>query len=304
MRRAPLVLGFTSSAIAATLIALAYGIDPHQAPSTVEPMRGEAARAQLTSSVDTELNESKVVVPQRSEGDFQNPMVTKTISNTSLVDEETSRKMVREEATRDTQKIYSILLEGLELTPSEKDALLSFLTEDLMANTRTRHSSGKGMDQHERSKRIAAIIGESKLQQFLVLERNRREYAEVQKMSSMLQQKGAPLTTTQRDGLLRILVDVRVQVNAMPTADAKPQSIESHQHRLNQIAEYERLVLELASSVLTPRQVQYMFEQYQALSYKRTDVLEIQKRARAGSASEEVPLWYPASDVPPLSVAD
>jgi hypothetical protein len=146
-----------------------------------------------------------VAIPKRSQVAIENSIVTNTVANKSLVDEKTARMMVREEATHDVQDAYTVLLEELELTQLEKDALLAFLIEDLVANTKTQYSSGRGMSDLERSERIGTIIGESKLQQFLALERNRREYSEVQSVSSMLQERGAPLTSAQRDGLLEAL---------------------------------------------------------------------------------------------------
>ncbi len=69
-------------------------------------------------------------------------------------------------------------------------SLLQFLIEDEIARTRTRYSDGIGMDEHERSARIAEIIGDAKLQQFLALENNLGEYKEVQYVQSALQEKG------------------------------------------------------------------------------------------------------------------
>ncbi len=296
MRRTTFVLGLISSAVAVALIAVIYGIASHRSPTTVEPSRGEANQAQQTSSIDAEVNDSTAVVSRRSLGGDQNPTVAKAPRRTSYVDEATDRKMVREESTRDVANWYSLLLEQLDLPPREKDALISFLIEDLIARTRTRYASGIGMDEHERSNRIAAIIGDSKLQQFLALEHNLSEYREVQKVQSMLQQNDIPLSDTERDGLLEILVDVREQDRVMPGADAKRRTIESLQHTLDQMDEYERLVLELAPSVLSAKQVEYLFERYQALSYRRANALEHQRKARANNPDENLPLWYPPRD--------
>lgn len=289
MRRATLILGLPLSA--AALVALFYSAVSHQSPKTVE-----ASQAQKASSVDTELEESAVVVARRSEGDFQIPIDTEAPRKSSLVDEATDREMVREEATRDIRDVYPLLTRNLDLTPSEKEALFSFLIEDLIARTKTRFASGIGMNEHERSSSIAAIIGESRLQQFLALERYRREYAEVQRMRSMLEQKDVPLTDRQRDGLLRILVDVREQFETKLTAGAKFDSLESLEDQLTQINDYERHVIELAPSVLSLKQVQYLFERYQAASYKRAYALEWQKQQRADDPSYDLPLFYPSRD--------
>ncbi len=66
------------------------------------------------------------------------------------------------------------------------------------------------------------------------------------------------------------------------------------EYQLAQIDEYERLVMEHAQSVLSPKQVEYMFERYQHNSYRRADALEAQRKARADNPDEKLPLWYPA----------
>ena len=154
MRRTTFVLGLISSAVAVALVAVVYGIASHRSPSTVEPRRGEASQAQQTASVETELKSNDENKDQIRD-DLQKPTATEASRKWSAEDEAISRKEVREDATRDIQRIYPLLLKGLDLTPSEKDALLSFLIEDLIAKTRTSYSSGIGMDEHERSNRIA-----------------------------------------------------------------------------------------------------------------------------------------------------
>lgn len=254
MRRATFVLGLTSTAVAGALVALAYGI---------------GSQAQ------------------------------QTLSDADLADESATRNLVRDQTTRDVREAYSLLLEHLDLAPREKDVLLELLIEDRIAGTMIYSrgkaiNEGKAMNEHERSNRIAAIIGYPKLQQFLALERNLFEYAEVQRIGSLLQQNGVPLTDTQRDGLFKILVETRGQYKTMPPSDAKRGSIESLEHRLSQQDEYGRHVLELAPSVLSPKQAQYLSEQYQYLSYQRADALEAQRKARADHTIEDGPVWYPA----------
>lgn len=293
MRRTTFVLGLISSAVAAALVAVVYGIGFLRFPSTVEPRRGEANQALQTSSIDAEVKESTAVVSLRSLDSDQNPMIADAPRRTSYVDEATDRKMVREETTRDVTNWYSLLLEHLNLTPRETDALLSFLIEDRIARTRTRYASGIGMDELDRSNRIAAIIGDSTLQQFLALEHNLSEYREVQNVQSMLQLNDVPLTDAQRDGLLKILVDVREQVDMKPPANLKRDSMEALEHRLNEIDEHDRLALEMASSVLSTKQVEYMFERNQAYSYERANVLEWHKQRRADNPEDDLPLSYP-----------
>jgi hypothetical protein len=70
--------------------------------------------------------------------------------------------------------------------------------------------------------------------------------------------------------------------------------MEALEHRLNQIDENDRLVVELASSVLSVKQVEYVFERNQAHSYRRADILEWHKQRRADNPDDDLPLSYPA----------
>ncbi len=295
MRRATFVLGLTSSAVAVALVALIYGIGFHR--STVEPRREEARQAQQTSSIDAEVHKSTAVVePPRTSDGYQKPTVTEALSDTGFVDEDT-RKMVREGATHNVQKLYSLLFKHLDLTPSEKDALRSLLREDRIASTSTStstsYSRGTKIDEQDQSNRIAAIIGDPKLQQFLALERNLGSFAEVQYVEAVLQQNAIPITEAQRDRMLEILIEVQNQELTLPGADAERGSIEYLEYRLAGIDERQRLVLEQAASVLSAEQVRYMFERNQRLSYQRADALEAQQKARADESTEDLPLWYP-----------
>ncbi len=294
MRRATFVLGLTSSAVALALVALVYSIGSHRSPSsTVEPRRGEAKQAQQTSSIDAEVHDSTAVVePPRASDGYQKPTVTEALSDTGFVDEDT-RKMVREGATHNVQKLYSLLFEHLDLTPSEKDALRSLLIEDRIASTSTEYSRGKHIDEQDQSNRIAAIIGDPKLQQFRALERNLGSYGEVQYVEAVLQRNAIPITEVQRDRMLGILIDVQNQELTLPGADAERGSIEYLEYRLAEMDERDRLVLEQAASVLSAEQVRYMFERNQRLSYQRADALEAQQKARADESTEDLPLWYP-----------
>jgi hypothetical protein len=298
MKGTTLAMALISSTVA--LVALVYGVQSHWSSHIDEAEIGQARQAHQTASVDTELNGSTEAVPQRSLDGDQSPTVSETlpatdyVPRTNFVDADTDRKMVREEATLDIQRVYPFLLEGLDLTASETDALLSFLIEDLIARTRTRYASGIGMDEHERSNKIAAIIGDFKLQQFLALERNRREYSEIQKVGSMLQEKGVPLSDTQRDELLKILVTTRNQIDPMLPVDSKHRSMETFELILTLEDDYDRLVMELAPSVLSSKQVEYLFERYQTMSYKRAYALEWQKQQRADDPARNLPLMYPS----------
>jgi hypothetical protein len=293
---------FTALAVAllAVAVALIAFVDHHSA--TVEPTAEEGNQEPLALIPHTGMRELTSPVPQASNDenkgakrhDFERSAGREARPKYSAADEAISRKEIRGEVTRDVHGIYRLPIAGLGLTSSQQDALLSFLIEDEIARTRTVYSSGIGMDEEERSARIAAIIGEAKLEQFLALEQNIHEYREVYYVQSMLKEKGTPLTDTQQVGLAKILVDVRKHIDMKPPAPIESKSIESLEHTLDRLDEYERLALELAPSVLSAKQVKHMFERYQALSHSRADALELQKQRRADNPDDDQLMWYPS----------
>ena len=272
-------MALTSSAIAVALVAIVYNIGSQRSASTVDSRRGGVDQAQLTSSIDSKSNESTTDESKDQERDeFLEPTVATAPRKYSADEIALSRKEVREDATRYVHEVYTLIIKDLDLTSSQQDALLSLLIEAEILRTRTPFSSGKGMDEQERVNRIAAIIGEAKLEQYLARERHRGQYAEVRRVQSMLEQNDVPLTDKQLDGLLKILVDVREKIDPKLPADMSPRSIKSLEYRLDQMDEYERLVLELASSVLSAKQVEHMFERYQTLSYRRAEPPRVFRR--------------------------
>ena len=287
-------------ALLAVAVALIAIVGHHSA--TVEPTNGEGNQEPLALIPHTGMSELTSAVSKASNDenngakrhDFERSAATEARPKYSAADEATSRKEIREEVTRDVHGIYELPIAGLGLTSSQQDGLLSFLIEDEIARTRTVYSSGIGMDAEERSARIAAIIGEAKLEQFLALEQNIHEYREAYYVQSMLKEKGTPLTDTQQDELVKILVDVRAQIDMKPLAHVESNSIESLERTLDRLDEYQRLALELAPSVLSAKQVDYMFERYQALSSRRADALELHKQRRADNPDDDQLLWYPS----------
>lgn len=202
--------------------------------------------------------------------------------------------MVREEATRDVEKSYGLLLADINLTKDEHDALISTLVEDRISRTTTPYRRGKPQAEHERLKKIADIVGPPRLEQFLALERNLWAYAEVQAVGSDLRLNRVPLTETQEDRLLKMLIETRELYK--PTAPQKTThgSLQRLEERLIEQNEYERHVLELAVSVLRTRQLQLLSEHYQYRSEQRTKALEMQEKVRATNPGEDSILWYPA----------
>jgi hypothetical protein len=152
---------------------------------------------------------------------------------------------------------------------------------------------GRTIDEDERSNRIATVIGDPKFRQFLALERNLPSYWEVGQIGSLLQQNGTSFADTQRDGLFKILVEVRDQYRTKLPFGIELNSIEAIEHDVAQRGEYERHVMELAPSVLAPKQVAYLDAQYQYLSYKRANDLERDRRGRAEDPHFPltVPVW-------------
>ncbi len=305
------VLQGLAALFAGALVALmVYGTSSHRASSFTGPADAETGQAQQPSAdsdaVDTESNEVVVVTPVRSVDDLLNGAVGEVGSNASLgdenhiapeprIDEDTARR-VRESAVQEIRETYSLLFEDLGLTPQEKDELFSFLVEAQMASMWVYQRGGtvqrgRAMHEDERSSRIAAIIGDPKLQQFLALERNRATYSEVYRIGSLLERKSVPLTETQHDGLFDLLAAIRNgDYVPMPPSDVESDSkVEDTLFRIN---ERERYIIELAPSVLSPQQVVYLHERYQHCSDERAYDLERQKKRRADHPSEDFPLGY------------
>jgi hypothetical protein len=292
-----------------TLLALVHGIGLY--PS--EPRRGEAKLVPQTLRLNTEPNPS-TVPRQRSSERSQNR--AEGAPNSGRPDEDESRgtlpsprdapppdedkalKTLREQATQYVQGAYSLLFEHLGLTAQQKDALRSLLI-DMQAEQMAYYSRGKiivpsrTIGEEERLNRISGAIGDSELQEFLALERQLPSYMEFERIESLLQNNGVPLTDVQRDRLFKILAEARDQYwsNLPPGID--PKSIEAVEYEIAQRSEYERHVIELAPSVLTPNQLVNLGEQYQYLSSRRTNDLErnMKKRADNPNYSLTVPLF-------------
>lgn len=204
------------------------------------------------------------------------------------------REMVRELVMRDVRLSYSLLLDELDLPSRQKEALLSFLMEDQIAGTTTGCRRGVVTDESERAGRIADIIGGSKCQQFLGLERYIFIYGEAQRIGALLERKGVPITSTQREKLLEVLVDAQRESKRLAASEAERGSIGHLEDRLLQKDEFERHVLVQAPNVLSPEQVGFLSEQYNYLSYERAHALHLQQREeRADPTSKDKPLWYP-----------
>ena len=213
----------------------------------------------------------------------------------SRSDPEADLEWLREVTTSEVLVTYSLMFRHLGLTASEQRDLSVYLVEAWMSATRTPDHDPEPVAEGDRRARIAAIIGDAKLEQLLDLERNRAEYGEAGQVSALLETNDLPLTVEQQDRFLEILIQVRGQDQAVADPNPAGASIEAIEHQMALMDEYERLVLELAPSVLSARQVELLFDRYQAFSYRRAAILELQKKTRANDNSEDdFPLGYPA----------
>lgn len=292
MKRATLASALTVSAIGLLIAGFIFGTSSRTLPGNDKSSFEESVAENETSSEKTDPTASTRVAPQGSEDKSLEDDDVRP--NREPDHEARTREWVREETTADVQRNYGLLLEHLDLAPDEKVALLEFLIEDVIANTKTLYSEGIGMPEDERSARIAEIIGDAKLRKLLTLERSLGEYRELSFVQAGLLENGAPLTETQRDDLLQIMIAVREQVDMTRPVHIERGSIESLEYMLDQLDERDRLVLELVPSVLTPKQVEYLFQRNQEYSYRRAAQLDSQKRRRADDPDDDLPLFYPA----------
>jgi hypothetical protein len=202
---------------------------------------------------------------------------------------------LREEATKDVLVAGSLMFKHLGLTESEKSALTDFLVEVWMSSTWMRNYNPEPIEEGDRRAGIAAIIGDAKLEQLLNLESNGAEYREAGRIALLLQTNDVPLPDTQQDQILDILIQVRGRHQAFVEPNAQDATIEFVESQMATMDEYERLVLELAPSALSTRQLELLFDRYQAFSYRRAKILEMQKKSRANdTAEDDFPLVYPA----------
>lgn len=211
--------------------------------------------------------------------------------------DEGSVRIVRESAAREVHESYALLLEDLDLTTQQNEQLLAFLIEARIANSRVFHNGsavriGTPVSEEARPDRIAAIIGHTKLQRFLALERNLDSYRETYRIGALLERSGTPLSAAQSDGLFDILVASREQSMTIPRSDADLGSVESIEQTLTRLGERERYVIALTPSVLSPQQVVYLHESYQLCSYARIDDLQRQVEHRANQSNEAAKFGY------------
>ena len=274
-----------ASGLAAAVLAGAFLYYQASRPSSVaiQPREIEAAPPQEPPAARTERNtsdsdskEEAVAQDQPPPSSSVNDQIRRQRAREP--DEATLRADIRKDATRDVRISYSLLLEDLDISPRAKEDLEALLidmhVESTWSGASTYEIRGREIPQQERYERIAAEIGDENLPRFIALEENVYEYAETQRISALLARRDAPLTRAQRDGLFRILVEVRSESPLQPPLD----SIENLERIVRHLDDYQRHVTELAPSVLSGSQVAYVFEIFQNRSRLRADDLERQKQ--------------------------
>lgn len=292
MRRATFVLasGLAAAAVAGALV---YGRgSPIDAPDmqAIEVVDPEAAQPQLTPSATAEANlptsEPPVAQGSQSPNSAADDGATRRRSRPPR-DEATILADLRKRANQDVHDVYSLLLDELGLTPQQRQDLFAVLVELQVESTWSGPSDGgyqkrgRTIGLQERYDRITAAVGDEKLDEFLLLEVRVNEYWETQQIARLLRRKQVPLTEQQRDGLFGILVEVRDRYQSEPPPEIDPGSIERVAHTIEQHDEHDRLVVELAPSVLTPAQVVLLFEQYQRMAAQRASSFERSKKLSA-----------------------
>lgn len=291
--RSKVIFGSTVLA-AAALYVVSSDFGSHRSSSVDESARTEAKGIEAATAVDEKPNDPPIemTVPQLNDYGVAAGGESSGASDRP-VDEDPTRPFVKEQAIEDISTLYSRLLDDIDLTMKEKDALVALLVEDQIASTSTPYSQGKAIDRKGRNSRISAIIGDKKLRQFLAREADLGAYSEVERINTVLRQNGVPLTETQRDRLFELLADLGDRIETTLPSDVERNSIESLEYQLAAMNERERFVIEQAPSVLSSEQVVLLDQMYQYASYQRADALNRQKDQRATNPDEDVPISYP-----------
>jgi hypothetical protein len=309
MRRATFVLA-SSSAAAAIAGALFYGhgsrsADPGALPTStsVGVTESQALPSQPASPAETEPNVPAAEATEAPIAQSSNPAIDDrpVRRRGPLRDEATVMAELRKQSLQNIRQWYSFLLDDLGLTPQQREDAVAVLAElqvdgvSLYGQEGEFQKRGRTVGPEERHERIAAAIGERKLDEFLVLEVNLGSYSETQQIASLLRRKDVPLTEKQRDGVFEIVVDVRNRYPiTQPPANIDSRSLEYIEHTLAQLDDIDRHIVELAPSVLSATQVAHLSEEYQWMARQRIDDLEMQKRRRAERPGEDFGWMYPA----------
>jgi hypothetical protein len=264
-----------SAALAALLTA--------RQPSSIIEVKPEGERRRQDVRPADAPNER--MEPSSGSSEVLHSAMLESAPRASYVDEETSRRLTHEIATKETRRYYSLLLDHLGLAGSEREALMSVLIEDQLLRTTTPYARGGPTDPRQRSKKISAVIGEARLAQFLSLERHLAAYGEVYSVGTMLEKNGTPMTKQQREKLLELLIAARDQSEVKHFPESERTSIKQLKEGIAARDEYERHVLELSVSALSPKQLQHLFDHFQFRSQERARAVEFNMKLRANDAT-------------------
>jgi len=297
MRRGTLV--FASSLAAAAVVGALVYLRSQSPSSPAEADRSSTVQPQPTSPADVVQdvsagapNEATTASDEHSPSE---PVEERSARRGPPVDEATQREWDRKAALEDVVVGYLLLLEDLDLPKQDLKDLIALLAEMHTESAWTSYQRGRKIGEQERWDRIAAVIGPEKLEQFLALEQNQAAYHETYQIALLLQRRGAPTTPAQRDDMFDILVDVRAQYPVTsPPEELDPNSAEYMAYRLRQMDDFDRHVIELAPSVLSPTQVAYLFQAYDRMSRERIDLFEWQKKMKAGRSGKDLGWMTPA----------
>jgi hypothetical protein len=298
MRRATFVL---APGLAAAVLAGAFvdGFRSQRAatPAPAEPGQAVADQPQALPSVALERDPSTSTENEQS----SNPHPDGRAPKRQPPDEAIARAHMEESAAQEVRDSYSLLLEDFALPPREQEDLVALLIEmrieGMWTSTKAGQIRGREIPEQERHDRITAVIGDQKLREFLALEENGQAYWETQQIASLLRRRGVPLTKPQRDKVFEILVEVRARYpHSQPPPELDPRSVEYIEHTITQLDEFDRHVVELAPSVLSPTQVVHLFNAYEAMSRDRISAIEMQKKRKAADdpVFRDVGWSYPA----------
>lgn len=280
-------VGVISLAVVALALLVLSGRQQDSQESAIrsDPIRSAVGVVQESVESTRDSDEEDTSVAENSDSEQQD-------SKSEL---KADLKWLREETTNEVLETYELMFRHLGLSETEQSDLTDFLVEVWISGTRMRNFNPVPIEEGDRRAGIATIIGDAKLEQMLLMERNRAEYREAGRVGDLLQANEVPLTTAQQENLLDILIRVRGSEQAVANPSAQKGTIEAIESQIATMDEYERLVLELAPTVLTSRQLELLFARYQALSYQRAQMLELQEKTRANEDEEDdFPIGYPA----------